>query len=154
MHKEGRYDTVWQRCRVHIYSYRRKKKHFGKNVIQEDDIGIWYIQTRRNVQKTFGFSKPDHSNGEGSGYCRDNTGYLLGIRLLGLWFLEAKRSQAVVLCCAGDVQNRNQHAGGWSHTTLGWPLATYVDCCSDVMTADQMFIWHWDSKVGERRMKN
>lgn len=71
------------------------------------------------TSKTFGFSKPDYPNGEGSRQCRDNTGYLFGICLLGFWFLEAKKSQAVVLCCAGDVQNRNQHAGGWSCTTLG-----------------------------------
>lgn len=71
------------------------------------------------TSKAFGFSMPDHPKGEGSRHCRGNTGYLLSIRLLGLWFLEAKRSQAVVLCCAGDVQNRNQHAGGQSCTTLG-----------------------------------
>lgn len=115
------------------------------------EFGIFRLQ---GTSKTFGFSKPDHPNGGGSRHCRDNTSYVLSICLLGLWFLEAKKSQAVVLCYAKDVQNRNQHAGGWSCTTLGWPLATYVDCCSDVMTADQMFIWHWDPKVGERRMKN
>lgn len=81
--KEGRCDIVWQTCRVHVCSCRKKKRHFEK---------IWY---RRRIlefggfklewtSETFGFSKPDNPNGEGSRYCKDNTGYLLGIRILGL----------------------------------------------------------------------
>jgi len=71
------------------------------------------------MSETFGFSKPDNPNDEGSRYCKDSTGCLLSIRLLGAWLLAAQMSQVVVLCCAGEMQNRNQHAGRWSCTTLG-----------------------------------
>lgn len=40
----------------------------------------------------------------------------------GARFLEAQQSRAGVLCCAGDVQNREQHAGAGAAQPLVDPL--------------------------------
>lgn len=111
-----------------------EKMLYGRMILE---FGIFRLE---GTSKTFGFSNPDLPSGEGSRPCRVNTGYLLGICLLGLWLLEAKKSQAVVLCwrCAEQesaCRGLELHNPCLTPCNICWLLFICDDCRSDVHLA-------------------